>query len=88
MADEDSQGESRTVRLRGGPNAQELSKSKKKYKSFDQRAQTEYDRLVKENDRHQLKPNTDAAQQATFIGCVSSKKVQCIYIYSFILQMY
>ena len=47
MADEDSQGESRNVRFRGG----ELSKSKNRYKSFDKKAQTEYERLVKENKK-------------------------------------
>jgi hypothetical protein len=66
MADEDSQGESRSVRPRGGPNAQELSKSKNKYKSFDKKAQTEYERLVKENKKKELKPTTDAVQHATF----------------------
>ncbi len=66
MADEDSQVESQTVRPRGGPNTLELSKTKKKYKTFDQKARTEYDRLVKENNKQQLKPNTDAVQHATF----------------------
>jgi len=44
----------------------ELAKTKKKYKTFDQKARTEYDRLVKENNKHILKPITDADQQATF----------------------
>jgi hypothetical protein len=65
MADEDPQGETRTVHPKG-PNAGELAKTKKKYKTFDQKARTEYDRLVKENNKHILKPTTDAVQHATF----------------------
>ncbi len=62
MADD----ESRTPRPKGGANPYQLSKAKKKFKQFDSEANTEYKRLLDENTKKQLSPNTDPAQHATF----------------------
>ncbi len=62
MADD----ESRTPRPKGGANPYQLSKAKKKLKQLDTEANTEYKRLLDENTKKQLSPNTDPAQQATF----------------------
>jgi hypothetical protein len=62
MADD----ESRTPRPKGGANPYQLSKAKKKFKQFDTEANTEYKRLLDENTKKQLSPNTDPAQHATF----------------------
>ena len=60
------EGDARTARPKGGPNPDHLKKAKKKYTSFDAGANTEYLRLLSDNNKKQLTPNNDPAQHAFF----------------------
>ena len=60
------EGEARTARPKGGPNPDLLKKAKKKYTLYDAGANTEYLRLLSDNNKKQLTPNNDPAQHALF----------------------
>ena len=60
------EGDARTARPKGGPNTDHLKKARKKHTSFDAYANTEYLRLLSENNKKQLTPNNDPAQHALF----------------------
>ena len=60
------EGDARTARPKGGPNLDQLRKAKKKYTLFDLGANTEYLRLLSDNNKKQLTPNNDPAQHALF----------------------
>ena len=56
----------RSTRVRGEPNVEFLKKAKTKYKTFNESANTEFQRLSAQNTKQTLTPNNNPAEHATF----------------------
>ena len=56
----------RSLRVRGEPNQEFLKKAKTKYKSYNESARTEFQRLLAAHNKQPLLANKDPVQHATF----------------------
>jgi hypothetical protein len=65
--------EERTIRPRGAPQPEQLKASAKKYRSYDESAATEWQRLKLVNSRRALTPEVNAVEHARWIFLLSYK---------------
>ena len=56
----------RSTRVRGEPNADQLKRAKAKYKTYNESANTEFQRLSALNSSKALTANLNPAEHATF----------------------
>jgi hypothetical protein len=58
--------DARPTRVRGEPNADQLKRAKQKYKTYNESANTEFQRLNALNSSKPLTSNLNPAEHATF----------------------